>query len=106
VAEPHVTEWGDDRTSGFAQPATATDTQRPGGPVPDPPVSAPGDQAVPVPGGPAVTVAAGRGAEPSPVDAALGDLAAASGQPLDRQVAVYEAVHRVLQDTLRSIELN
>jgi hypothetical protein len=38
------------------------------------------------------------------VEAALAQLAEAERRPPDQQIAVYESVHRTLQDTLRSVE--
>jgi hypothetical protein len=38
------------------------------------------------------------------VDAALAELGRAERLPPDQQIAVYESVHRTLQDTLRTIE--
>jgi hypothetical protein len=40
------------------------------------------------------------------VDAVLSELERAEQLPPDQQIAVYESVHRTLQETLRSIEQN
>jgi hypothetical protein len=65
-----------------------------------------GDTAVP-PGGP--TASTGPAASTGPtghplVDAALDELDRAAELPADAQVAAYEATHRVLQQTLATID--
>jgi hypothetical protein len=47
--------------------------------------------------------------EPEPtgdpaVDEAMASLAAAAGEPLEHQLAVFDAVHRTLQDRLADVE--